>query len=71
VLNRLSKREKEVLQLLCAGCTDTEVAAELGISPANVRHHAKAIQIGLQERSIATLCRGLAAEHQSASPGRR
>lgn len=61
MLNRLTKRQVDVLQLLCGGRTDAEAAAELGITPASVRHHTRAIQSGLHERSIAALCRALAA----------
>lgn len=63
---RLTPRESDVLRLLCAGCTDAEVGTELGITPANVRHHVRAIQVGLHERSISAICRRLAAP-----PGRR
>jgi DNA-binding CsgD family transcriptional regulator len=66
MLGRLTPLEADVLRMLCAGCTDEEAGDRLGITPASVRHHARAIQVGLQERSIATLCRRLA----SASTGR-
>lgn len=71
MLNRLSKREAEVLQLMCGGCTDSEAAAELGITPASVRHHVRAIQVGTQERSISTLCRALATANRAAARQRK
>jgi DNA-binding NarL/FixJ family response regulator len=60
MLGRLMPREADVLRLLCAGCTDDEVGAELGITPASVRHHTRTIQTTLRERSITALCRQLA-----------
>lgn len=71
MLGRLTQREAEVLRLLCAGCTDAEVGAELGITPANVRHLTRAIQTGLQERSIAALCRQLAQPPSKRPPTKR
>jgi DNA-binding NarL/FixJ family response regulator len=68
---RLTPRETEVLELLCAGRTDAEIGAELGITPASVRHHARAIQTGLQERSIAALCRRLAGPSGKRPPAKR
>ena len=60
MLGRLTPRETDVLKLLCAGRTDEEAGAELGITAASIRHHTRAIQTGLRERSIAALCRQLA-----------
>lgn len=71
MLERLTSREADVLRLLCAGCTDEEAGTRLGITPASVRHHARAIQTGLRERSIAALCRRLAAASAGQPPRRR
>lgn len=35
----LSTRETEILRLACSGCTDKQIAAEIGISPATVKSY--------------------------------
>ena len=39
----LTKRECEVLDLICAGCTNAEIAARLFISAKTVDHHVSAV----------------------------
>ena len=52
----LTAREVEVLRLVADGLTDTQVAAQLVISPATVNTHLKAIygKIGVSSRGAAT-----------------
>lgn len=40
---RLTKREREIIQLIAEGLKNKEIAARLYISPATVRHHLSAI----------------------------
>ena len=40
---RLTRREREVLRLLCVRLTDAEIAARLSISPRTVNHHVGSI----------------------------
>ena len=49
--NRLSVREKEVLELLASGADNNEVATELGISPETVRNHTRNARRKLGARS--------------------
>ena len=56
LLERLTPRQKEVLQLLSAGLPNKEIAAELGVRPSTVMHHTLAIyrELGVRGRSEAT-----------------
>jgi len=40
---RLTKREREIIDLIAQGLKNKEIAARLSISPATVRHHLSAI----------------------------
>lgn len=50
---RLSLRQQQVIQLLSAGLTDTEIAFELGISKRTARAHCDALRskLGVRRRS--------------------
>jgi DNA-binding CsgD family transcriptional regulator len=47
----LSPREREVLDLLCQGLTNTEIASRLYISPKTAEHHVSAVLAKLGVRS--------------------
>jgi DNA-binding CsgD family transcriptional regulator/tetratricopeptide (TPR) repeat protein len=51
----LTRREREVLALICAGRTDTEIAAELFISAKTASHHVSAVlgKLGVSNRRAA------------------
>jgi DNA-binding CsgD family transcriptional regulator len=51
----LTERERDVLQLVCDGSTNAEIAAELFISPRTVDHHVSAIltKLGAPSRNDA------------------
>jgi DNA-binding NarL/FixJ family response regulator len=42
-IGRLTKREREIIELIAQGMKNKEIAARLSISPATVRHHLSAI----------------------------
>lgn len=65
-LDALTPREREVLELICRGRTDAEIATTLGLSRNTVRNHVAALygKIGVNRRSAAVVWgreRGLAA----------
>jgi DNA-binding CsgD family transcriptional regulator len=51
----LTRREREVLALICAGRTDAEIAAELFISAKTASHHVSAVlgKLGVSNRRAA------------------
>lgn len=52
----LTDRELDVLRLIAAGCSNKEVAAELGLRPKTVMHHSSHIyrKLGVRSRAEAT-----------------
>ena len=40
---KITRRDHEVLQLLVAGCSNKEIAAELNISPRTVKQHLRTL----------------------------
>ena len=55
--DRLTEREREILQLLGVGHSNREIAAQLGISPRTVEVHKARIMEKLECRSLAELIR--------------
>ena len=53
--NRLSRREREVLQLVCDGLSSKEIAEELNLSPKTVDSHREHIMKKLSIRNISEL----------------
>ncbi|MDP9369463.1 MAG: helix-turn-helix transcriptional regulator [Chloroflexota bacterium] len=53
----LSAREREILALLVAGCTDREIAARLHISPHMVKNHVTRLRekVGARNRTAAVV----------------
>ena len=53
--HRLTRRQRDVLDLLVAGQSDTDIAAKLCISPRTVAHHVEAIlaKLGVHNRTQA------------------
>lgn len=47
---RLTSREREIVSLVCRGLTNFELARELGISEATVRHHLTSVFAKLEVR---------------------
>jgi DNA-binding NarL/FixJ family response regulator len=56
-VTELSKREREVLELLCEGLDDKAVAARLGLSGNTVRNHVSHLyaKIGVNRRAAAVI----------------
>lgn len=53
--HRLSPREREIVQLLCEGSTNKEVAAQLGVSAATIETHRKNIMQKLDLKAFSQL----------------
>lgn len=53
----LTRREREILDLICAGCTNMEIASRLVISAKTVDHHVSAIlaKLGVRTRHAAAM----------------
>jgi DNA-binding CsgD family transcriptional regulator len=51
----LTRRESEVLELICAGRTNAEISAELFVSPRTVDHHVSSVlaKLGVPSRAVA------------------
>ncbi|MCJ0869139.1 response regulator transcription factor [Streptomyces sp. AP-93] len=67
-LDGLTVREREVMQLVAAGCTNDEIAARLVLSPLTAKTHVSRImsKIGARDRSQVVV---LAYEYGMVSPG--
>ncbi len=64
IINNLTRRQKEVLELLAAGKTNKQICATLGLSDGTVKNHVTAIlsMFGVNRRTKAAL---LAREYES------
>jgi DNA-binding CsgD family transcriptional regulator len=61
-LVRLSARQRQVLDLIADGYTESEIAAVIGIAPRTVRMHADALRMKLgvgRRRQLPRVYRGL------------
>ncbi|MFE1878781.1 response regulator [Streptomyces diastatochromogenes] len=67
-LDALTAREREVMQLIAAGCTNDEIAARLVVSPLTAKTHVSRImaKLGARDRSQVVV---LAYEYRMVSPG--
>ncbi|MFE7076906.1 response regulator [Streptomyces sp. NPDC057620] len=68
-LDALTGREREVMRLIAAGCTNAEIAAELVVSPLTAKTHVSRImaKLGARDRSQVVV---MAYEYRMVSPGR-
>lgn len=53
----LSRREKQVMELVVTGCANREIAEQLGISPKTVEVHRSRVMTKMQAGSLAELVR--------------
>lgn len=53
----LTRREREVLELIAAGCSNKEAGRELGISPRTIEDHRANIMKKLSARNATELVR--------------
>ena len=67
-LQALSPREREVLGLVTRGCSNRQIARELGIGDETVKTHVSSVlaKLGVQDRIQAAI---FALRHEAASPG--
>ncbi|MEW2574208.1 response regulator transcription factor [Streptomyces sp. NPDC047070] len=68
-LDALTGREREVMRLIAAGCTNAEIAAQLVVSPLTAKTHVSRImaKLGARDRSQVVV---MAYEYRMVSPGR-
>jgi DNA-binding NarL/FixJ family response regulator len=66
----LTRREQEVLDLLCEGRTNASIAAKLVISPKTVGHHVSAVlaKLGVSNRAEAAAAKQAAAAQELGKP---
>ncbi|GGN51334.1 DNA-binding response regulator [Streptomyces albiflavescens] len=67
-LGALTRREREVMRLIAAGCTNNEIAARLVVSPLTAKTHVSRImaKLGARDRSQVVV---MAYEYRMVSPG--
>jgi DNA-binding NarL/FixJ family response regulator len=68
-LDALTTREREVMQLIAAGRTNDEIAAQLVVSPLTAKTHVSRImaKLGARDRSQVVV---MAYEYRMVAPGR-
>jgi DNA-binding CsgD family transcriptional regulator len=56
-LDDLSKREREIVGLICRGAGDAEISAELKLSPHTIRNHVASLyrKLGVNRRSAVVI----------------
>ena len=56
-LDDLSKREREIVALICRGAGDAEISKELNLSPHTVRNHVASVyrKLGVNRRSAVVI----------------
>ena len=56
-LDDLTKREREIVALICRGAGDAEISAELKLSPHTVRNHVASLyrKLGVNRRSAVVI----------------
>lgn len=56
-IDRLTEREKDVLALICEGCTNSEIAERLGVGTATAKTHVSRViaKLGVRDRVQAVI----------------
>jgi two-component system response regulator FixJ len=70
LLERLTRREREVMRLVVAGKSNKEIAQELGLSSKTIEIHRSQVMKKTESKSLADLIRiGLALKSDAGAPG--